>query len=203
MPASPPLSSARPAAKPPRDARGTGKHHPRRRRSGAGPRPRRRRRGIEFDQSGDRAGAARRSGRRRCRAFGGAYYNKPIQAGIQAHFRAIAISTALPIILHDVPSRTMRELSDDTLLRLAIPAIHRAEGGGGDITRLLRLRPRLPAGFRLLSGDDTTALPFITNGGDGCISIVQRRSGIVPGGVFECRLGRPQSAKYLQARLAP
>ena len=47
------------------------------------------------------------------------YYNKPMQAGIQAHFRAIAISTALPIILHDVPSRTMREISDDTLLRLA------------------------------------------------------------------------------------
>jgi 4-hydroxy-tetrahydrodipicolinate synthase len=47
------------------------------------------------------------------------YYNKPMQAGVQAHFRAIAISTALPIILHDVPSRTMRELSDDTLLRLA------------------------------------------------------------------------------------
>ena len=47
------------------------------------------------------------------------YYNKPMQAGIQAHFRAIAISTALPIILHDIPSRTMRELSDDTLLRLA------------------------------------------------------------------------------------
>jgi 4-hydroxy-tetrahydrodipicolinate synthase len=47
------------------------------------------------------------------------YYNKPMQAGIHAHFRAIAISTALPIILHDIPSRTIRELSDDTLARLA------------------------------------------------------------------------------------
>jgi len=49
------------------------------------------------------------------------YYNKPMQAGIHAHFRAIAVSSALPIILHDVPSRTMRELSDDTLCGLPIP----------------------------------------------------------------------------------
>src|SRR5450631_223894 len=47
------------------------------------------------------------------------YYNKPMQAGIYAHFQAVADSTALPIILHDIPSRTIRELSDDTLLRLA------------------------------------------------------------------------------------
>jgi uncharacterized protein YbjQ (UPF0145 family) len=67
------------------------------------------------------------------------YYNKPMQAGIHAHFRAIAISTALPIILHDVPSRTMRELSDDTLLQLA-DSRHfiGLKDGSGDITRLLR-----------------------------------------------------------------
>src|SRR6202008_2463228 len=47
------------------------------------------------------------------------YYNKPMQAGIEAHFRAIADSTALPVILHDIPSRAVRELSDDTLARLA------------------------------------------------------------------------------------
>ena len=90
------------------------------------------------------------------------YYNKPMQAGIHAHFRAIAISTALPIILHDVPSRTMRELSDDTLLQLASSRqFIGLKDGSGDITRLLRLRPRLPAGFRLLSGDDATALPLL------------------------------------------
>src|SRR6201990_1887774 len=68
------------------------------------------------------------------------YYNKPMQAGIHAHFRAIAISTALPIILHDVPCRAMRELSDDTLLRLA-ESRHfiGLKDGSGDITRLLRL----------------------------------------------------------------
>ena len=133
------------------------------------------------------------------------YYNKPMQAGIHAHFRAIAISTALPIILHDVPSRTMRELSDDTLLRLA-ESRHfiGLKDGSGDITRLLRLRSRLPLGFRLLSGDDATALAFIANGGDGCISIVSNVAPELCQALFSSsRMWRPQTARYLQNRLAP
>ncbi|WP_426533862.1 4-hydroxy-tetrahydrodipicolinate synthase [Bradyrhizobium sp. McL0615] len=133
------------------------------------------------------------------------YYNKPTQAGIHAHFRAIAISSALPIILHDVPSRTMRELSDDTLLRLA-DSRHfiGLKDATGDITRLLRLRSQLPAGFRLLSGDDATALPFTANGGDGCISAVSNIAPELCQSIFSnCRSGRPQTARYLQSRLAP
>src|SRR5450631_1269561 len=100
------------------------------------------------------------------------YYNKPMQAGILAHFRAIAVSTALPIILHDIPSRTIRELSDDTLVRLAQSRqFIGLRDGTGDIARPMRLRSRLPSGFRLLSGDDAAALAFIANGGDGCISM--------------------------------
>ncbi len=132
------------------------------------------------------------------------YYNKPMQAGIQAHFRAIAISTALPIILHDVPSRTMRELSDDTLLRLA-DSRHfiGLTDGSGDIARPFRLQPRLPAGFRLLSGDDATALPFIANGGDGCISSVSNVAPELCQAIYlNCRQGRPQTARYLQSQLA-
>jgi 4-hydroxy-tetrahydrodipicolinate synthase len=132
------------------------------------------------------------------------YYNKPTQAGIHAHFRAIAISTALPIILHDVPSRTMRELSDDTLLQLA-ESRHFVGlmDGSCDVTRLLRLRPLLPAGFRLLSGDDATALPYVANGGDGCVSIVSNVAPELFQTIFaNCRMGRPQTARYLQNRLA-
>jgi 4-hydroxy-tetrahydrodipicolinate synthase len=133
------------------------------------------------------------------------YYNKPMQAGIQAHFRAIAISTALPIILHDVPSRTLRELSDDTLLRLATSRhFIGLKDATGDIARLCRLRRLLPAGFRLLSGDDTTALPFIANGGDGCISVVSNVAPELCQAVFSnCRLARPQTARYLHDRLLP
>ena len=133
------------------------------------------------------------------------YYNKPMQAGIFAHFRAIADSTALPIILHDIPSRTLREFSDDTLARLAESRqFIGLRDGTGDIARLLRLRSLLPPGFRLLSGDDATALAFIANGGDGCISTI---SNVVPEmceAIFtSCRQGRLQSARYLQNRLAP
>jgi 4-hydroxy-tetrahydrodipicolinate synthase len=133
------------------------------------------------------------------------YYNKPMLAGIQAHFRAIAISTALPIILHDVPSRTMRELSDDTLLRLANSRhFIGLKDATGDIPRLLRLRRLLPAGFRLLSGDDATALAFTANGGDGCISIVSNVAPELCQTIFSSsRMGRPQTARYLQNRLAP
>src|ERR1700736_1664245 len=101
------------------------------------------------------------------------YYNKPMQAGIYAHFQAIAGSTTLPIILHDIPSRTIRELSDDTLARLAESRqFIGLRDGTGDVARPVRLRSMLPSGFRLLSGDDATALAFLANGGDGCISIV-------------------------------
>jgi 4-hydroxy-tetrahydrodipicolinate synthase len=133
------------------------------------------------------------------------YYNKPMQAGIAAHFRAIADSTALPVILHDIPSRTIRELSDDTLARLAESRqFIGLRDATGDMVRPLRLRQLVPAGFRLLSGDDLTALAFLSLGGDGCISTV---SNVAPGlcqTIFSsCRQGRLQSARSLQHRLAP
>jgi 4-hydroxy-tetrahydrodipicolinate synthase len=133
------------------------------------------------------------------------YYNRPMQAGIHAHFRAIADSTALPIMLHDIPSRTNRELSDDTLARLAeSKQFIGLRDGTGDIARPPRLRSLLPSGFRLLSGDDATALAFIANGGDGCISQISNVAPELCRVIFSsCRQGRLQSARYLQSRLAP
>jgi 4-hydroxy-tetrahydrodipicolinate synthase len=131
------------------------------------------------------------------------YYNKPMQAGILAHFQAIAEATTLPIILHDVPSRTVRELSDDTLTRLAqSKKFIGLSDATGDIMRLLRLRPWLPARFRLLSGDDASALAFIANGGDGSISTVSCVAPDLCQAIFSnCRQGRLQTARYLQSRL--
>jgi 4-hydroxy-tetrahydrodipicolinate synthase len=133
------------------------------------------------------------------------YYNNPMQAGIYAHFRAIAEATTLPIILHDIPSRTIRNLADDTLARLAeSEQFIGLRDGAADVGRPVRLRPRLPSGFRLLSGDDTTALAYLANGGDGCISTI---SNVVPDLCLamysSSRQGRLQSARYLQHRLAP
>jgi 4-hydroxy-tetrahydrodipicolinate synthase len=133
------------------------------------------------------------------------YYNKPMQAGIQAHFRAIADSTDLPIILHDIPSRTIRELADDTLARLAESRqFVGLRDATGDVARPLRLSSRVPPGFRLLSGDDATALAFIAAGGDGCISMISNLAPDLCRAIFAgCRQGRLQSARYLQHRLVP
>jgi len=133
------------------------------------------------------------------------YYNKPMQSGILAHFQAIAEAATLPIILHDIPSRTVRELSDDTLARLArSKRFIGLRDASGDITRPLRLRSQLAPRFRLLSGDDATALAFIANGGDGSISTISNVAPDLCQAIFSsCRQGRLQTARYLQSRLGP
>jgi 4-hydroxy-tetrahydrodipicolinate synthase len=101
------------------------------------------------------------------------YYNKPMQAGLLAHFQAIAASTALPVLLHDNPSRTARELSDDTILRLSqSPQFIGLNDATASVARLFRLRAALPPAFRLLCGDDVNAVAWLASGGDGCISAV-------------------------------
>ncbi len=100
------------------------------------------------------------------------YYNRPTQAGLYEHFRTVAALTCLPVILYDVPSRTGCALADETVARLAeVPHITGLKDASGDVARPARLRPMVGADFRLLSGDDATALGFLANGGDGCISV--------------------------------
>jgi 4-hydroxy-tetrahydrodipicolinate synthase len=107
------------------------------------------------------------------------YYNKPIQSGLYAHFRAVAQSTGLPVILYDVPSRTACGLADETIARLAeLPQILGLKDATGDVTRPSRLRSLVGSEFRLLSGDDATALAFLAQGGNGCISVT---SNVAPG----------------------
>jgi 4-hydroxy-tetrahydrodipicolinate synthase len=107
------------------------------------------------------------------------YYNRPAQAGLYAHFQAIADQVGLPVILYDVPSRTACSLADATVARLAE---HRRiiglKDATGDLARPRRLRALVGPQFRLLSGDDATALAFLAQGGDGCISVT---SNVAPG----------------------
>jgi 4-hydroxy-tetrahydrodipicolinate synthase len=133
------------------------------------------------------------------------YYNKPMQAGMTAHFRAIANSTGLPIILHDIPSRTVRGLADETIARLAeAPQFIGLRDGAGEVTRPLRLRPLLRAGFCLWCGDDAATLGYLLGGGDGCISAT---SAVVPELCHDltasCRHGRLPVARSTAAKLAP
>jgi 4-hydroxy-tetrahydrodipicolinate synthase len=102
------------------------------------------------------------------------YYNKPTQEGLYRHFRAIAEAVELPVILYNVPGRTVADLATDTVLRLAeVPGIAGIKDATSDMTRHIELIRRLPAEreFALYSGNDDTALPFILLGGHGVISV--------------------------------
>jgi 4-hydroxy-tetrahydrodipicolinate synthase len=102
------------------------------------------------------------------------YYNKPTQAGMFAHFCEIARSVrAFPIMLYNVPGRTSSNISAETTLKLAqkhdnIVATKEASGNFSQVMEILGKRPK---NFRLFSGDDATALPFIALGADGLVSV--------------------------------
>ena len=133
------------------------------------------------------------------------YYNKPMPQGTAAHFRAVAAATTLPVILHDIPSRTVKGLADETLLELAAsPRFVGLRDGSGDVARLARLRSRLPATFRMLTGDDASSLAWLAAGGDGCISVVTNVAPDLYVAVHRhFREGRLYQARELHQRLVP
>jgi len=100
------------------------------------------------------------------------YYNKPTQEGLYQHFRKIAEAVDLPLILYNVPGRTVTDLSNDTTLRLAdVPGIVGIKDATGSMERAADLLRRAPEGFALYTGDDASALPFMLLGGHGVISV--------------------------------
>lgn len=100
------------------------------------------------------------------------YYNKPTQEGLYLHFKAIAEAVDLPMILYNVPGRTVADMSNETTLRLAqVPGIVGIKDATGNLERGTDLIKRAPQGFALYSGDDASALAFILLGGHGTISV--------------------------------
>jgi 4-hydroxy-tetrahydrodipicolinate synthase len=100
------------------------------------------------------------------------YYNKPTQEGLYRHFRTIAEAVELPVILYNVPGRTVADMSNDTALRLAqVPNIIGIKDATGSIDRACDLFARAPKDFALYTGDDMTAAAFILLGGHGTISV--------------------------------
>ncbi len=100
------------------------------------------------------------------------YYNKPTQEGLYRHFRAIAEAVDLPMILYNVPGRTVADMATDTTLRLAeVPGIVGIKDATGNLDRGADLLRRKPAPFMVFSGDDATALAYILLGANGDISV--------------------------------
>ncbi|MDR1661812.1 MAG: 4-hydroxy-tetrahydrodipicolinate synthase [Azoarcus sp.] len=100
------------------------------------------------------------------------YYNRPTQEGLYRHFRTIAEAVDLPLILYNVPGRTVADLDNDTILRLAeVPNIVGIKEATGKIERACELIENAPQGFALYSGDDATAAAFMLLGGHGVVSV--------------------------------
>jgi 4-hydroxy-tetrahydrodipicolinate synthase len=100
------------------------------------------------------------------------YYNKPTQEGLYRHFRAIAEAVDIPTLLYNVPSRTVADLQNDTVLRLAeVPGIIGIKEATSNIERVTDLMRRVKKDFLVFSGDDVTALSYILLGAHGVISV--------------------------------
>ena len=100
------------------------------------------------------------------------YYNKPSQEGIYRHFRAVAEAVDLPVVLYNVPGRTVADMQHDTVIRLAqVPGIVGIKEATGNIERAAWLIKHAPKGFSIYSGDDGTAVALMLLGGHGNVSV--------------------------------
>ncbi len=100
------------------------------------------------------------------------YYNKPSQEGLYRHFKAVAEAVDLPVVLYNVPSRTVADLQHDTVLRLTqVPGVIGIKEATGSIERAAWLIKHVPKGFSIYSGDDGTAVALMLLGGHGNVSV--------------------------------
>ncbi len=133
------------------------------------------------------------------------YYNKPTPEGQYQHFKAIHDSTNLPIIIYNVPPRSAVDMSVDTMARLAkLPRIVGVKDATADLARPIRTKLAIDKEFCMLSGEDATALPFLAQGGVGCISVT---SNVAPRLTAEMhrawRGGDLKKAMQINERLLP
>ena len=133
------------------------------------------------------------------------YYNKPSQEGIYRHFKAIAEAVDIPVVLYNVPGRTVADLSVETTLRLAqVPGIVGIKEASGDIERACWLIKQAPKGFSIYSGDDPTAVALMLLGGHGNVSVT---ANVAPKAMHELCMaaleGRVREATALHMKLLP
>ncbi len=133
------------------------------------------------------------------------YYNKPTQAGLIAHFTALQDATTLPIILYNVPGRTVANLSVETIATLSrLPRIVGVKDATGDLARVALQRVASGPSFALISGEDMTAVGFNAMGGRGCISVTSNIAPAMCAAMQAATLaGDDETALSLQDRLVP
>ena len=133
------------------------------------------------------------------------YYNKPTQAGLMRHYEAVADASDVPVIIYDIPGRSVVSMAVDTMVKLAEhPNITGVKDSSQDLSRPTELGNRIGGGFSMLSGEDGTALPFRAAGGHGCISVT---ANIAPRLLAEMhaawQAGDIAAAMAINARLMP
>jgi 4-hydroxy-tetrahydrodipicolinate synthase len=133
------------------------------------------------------------------------YYNKPSQEGIYRHFKAIAEAVDIPMVLYNVPGRTVADMQVDTVLRLAqVPGIVGVKEATGEIDRAGWLVKQAPKGFSIYSGDDSTAIALMLLGGHGNVSVT---ANVAPRAMHELCIaaieGRVREATAIHLKLLP
>jgi 4-hydroxy-tetrahydrodipicolinate synthase len=133
------------------------------------------------------------------------YYNKPTQEGLYQHYKAIAEATDLPQLLYNVPGRTAVDLLPETVARLAkLENIVGIKDATGDLSRVKKTRELCGEDFIQLSGDDTTGLDFVAQGGHGVISVTANIAAADMATMFKLALsGQFEAAQKINARLMP
>lgn len=135
------------------------------------------------------------------------YYNKPTQAGLYAHFRAVAEAVGeLPVVLYNVPGRTASNISAETTMRLArdCPNIVAIKEASGDLAQIMAILRDRPADFRVLSGDDALTFALLAMGADGLISVASNEAPAEMSRMVEAALaGDFEEARALHFRLLP
>jgi len=133
------------------------------------------------------------------------YYNKPSQEGLYQHFRAVAESTSLPVMLYNVPGRTNSNILPETVARLAeIENIVAIKEASGSLDQVSLLKTMVPEDFLIYSGDDSLTLPILAVGGAGVVSVVSHLVGREIKAMIDAFLqGRTEDALEIHLKLMP
>ncbi|WP_309122972.1 4-hydroxy-tetrahydrodipicolinate synthase [Paenibacillus sp.] len=133
------------------------------------------------------------------------YYSRTSQDGLSAHFRAVASSVGLPIMIYNIPSRTGVNIEAKTMLALAdIPNIVAVKESSGDLDQMSAILAGAPDGFKLYSGDDSLTLPALSIGAYGIVSVTSHLVGKLMNEMIDAHVsGQPERASKLHLRLSP